>query len=254
MIQRTLVLLYAVTSYAVFIYVFNCTIMFIGNFGITPSLDTLGNGSWIPALWIDVALLTAFGLQHSIMARPAFKRMLTQLIPPAAERSTYVLASSLALGAVVAYWQPLGGVIWQVQHPTAVAAIYGLFALGWGLTFLSSFQHSHFDMFGLRQAWHYFRGQPYTELAFTEPLLYRYVRHPLYVGLMLGLWAAPTMTVTHLAFALLSTAYIFIGVRFEERDLENALPQYSDYKQEVGMFVPKFKSKPRGGEVVRVED
>jgi protein-S-isoprenylcysteine O-methyltransferase Ste14 len=243
MLKRSLTLAYGVTAYLLFFAVLNTAIMFIGNILITPSLDTVGDVNLARALIIDLGLLTAFALQHSIMARPAFKRLWTRIVPKPAERSTFVLASSLLLGAIVVFWQPLGGVIWQVTDPIAIGVIYGIFALGWAILFLASFQINHFDLFGLRQVWLYFKGQDYTPLPFTTPWLYRYVRHPLYVGMMLGLWAAPTMTVAHLVFSLLCTGYIFIGASLEEKDLERELPEYNGYKKNVPMFVPKLGRK-----------
>ncbi len=243
MFKRTLTLGYGVLAYALFFGVFNYAILFIGNILVSPSLDSVGTSNLGHALLIDIGLLTAFALQHSIMARPAFKRAWTRIIPKPAERSTYVLASTLLLGCIVYFWQPLGGMLWQVTNPVAVGILYALFAIGWGILFLASFQINHFDLFGLRQVWLYFRGKPYTHLAFKTPWLYRYTRHPLYVGLMIGLWAAPTMTVAHLVFALLCTGYIFVGARLEEKDLENALPEYKRYKKEVPMFMPNIGNK-----------
>ena len=250
MFKRTLTLGYGVLAYLLFFGVFNYAIMFIGNIVVTPSLDSIGNSDLSLALLINIGLLTAFALQHSIMARPAFKRAWTKIIPKPAERSTYVLASTLMLGGIVYFWQPLGGVLWQVTDPVAVSILYGLFAIGWGILFLASFQINHFDLFGLRQVWLYFRGKPYTQLEFKTPWLYRHMRHPLYVGLMIGLWSAPTMTVAHLVFALLCTAYIFVGTRLEEKDLENALPEYRQYKQEVPMFMPKIGKRGAQGIVL----
>jgi len=243
MLKRTLTLGYGVLAYALFFGVFNYAILFIGNILVSPSLDSVGASDLGHALLIDIGLLTAFALQHSIMARPAFKRAWTRIIPEPAERSTYVLASTLLLGCIVYFWRPLGGVLWQLTDPVAVGIVYGLFIIGWGILFLASFQINHFDLFGLRQVWLYFRGKPYTHLAFKTPWLYRYTRHPLYVGLMIGLWAAPTMTVAHLVFALLCTGYIFVGARLEEKDLETALPEYSQYKKDVPMFMPGIARK-----------
>jgi len=250
MFKRTLTLGYGVLAYLLFFGVFNYAIMFIGNIMVTPSLDSIGDSDLSLALLINIGLLTAFALQHSIMARPAFKRAWAKIIPEPAERSTYVLASTLMLGGIVYFWQPLGGVLWQVTAPVAIGILYGLFAIGWGILFLASFQINHFDLFGLRQVWLYFRGKPYTQLEFKTPWLYRHMRHPLYVGLMIGLWAAPTMTVAHLVFALLCTAYIFVGTRLEEKDLENALPEYRQYKQEVPMFMPKIGKRGTQGIVL----
>ena len=243
MIKKILTLGYGVTSYFLFFAVFTYTILFIGNIAVSPSLDTLGAVDFTQALMIDLGLLSAFALQHSIMARPAFKRMWIKLVPEQIERSTYVLASTVLLGAIVYFWQPLGGVIWQVENSMVIAGLYCLFAIGWAILFLASFQINHFDLFGLRQVWLYFRGKPYTILPFKTPWLYRYARHPLYVGMMIGLWAAPTMTVAHLVFALLCTGYIFVGTLLEEKDLEKALPEYNQYKKEVPMFMPKLGSK-----------
>lgn len=243
MIKRISILIYGVLSYALFFGVFSYAILFIGNIGVSPSLDSIGTGSLGTALLIDVGLLAAFGLQHSIMARPGFKRTWTRIIPKPMERSTFVLAASLLLGATVYFWQPLGGVIWQVENTSAIIAIYTLFATGWAMVLTASFLINHFDLFGLRQVWLYFRGKPYTPLKFGTPWLYRYVRHPLYVGFLIGMWAAPTMTVAHLVFSLLCTSYIFIGALLEERDLAKALPEYKRYKKEVPMFVPRFNNK-----------
>ena len=245
MIRKTITLGYGVVVYALFFAVFSYTIAFIGNILVSPSLDSPGNSDLVRALLIDIGLLSAFALQHSIMARPAFKRVWTTIVPVAVERSTYVLASTLLLAAIVYFWQPLGGVIWAVTDPLAVGAIYAAFAVGWGILFLASFQLNHFDLFGLRQVWLYFRGRPYTHLPFQTPWLYRYMRHPLYVGLMIGLWAAPVMTVAHLVFALLCTGYIFVGSRLEERDLDKVLPEYAQYKKDVPMFMPRLKKTRR---------
>jgi protein-S-isoprenylcysteine O-methyltransferase Ste14 len=240
MFRKSLVLTYGVLSYLLFFAVFNYTILFIGNIIVTPSLDSVAETDLLRALLIDLGLLGAFALQHSIMARPAFKRWWTKIIRTEVERSTYVLFSSLLLAAIVMFWQPLGGVIWQITDPLAVGIIYAVFAAGWAILFLASFQINHFDLFGLRQVWLYFRGKPYTHIQFKTPWLYRYMRHPLYVGMMIGLWAAPTMTVAHLVFAVMCTSYIFIGARLEERDLEDLLPEYRQYKEGVPMFFPNM--------------
>ncbi|MCK4950523.1 MAG: isoprenylcysteine carboxylmethyltransferase family protein [Gammaproteobacteria bacterium] len=245
MTNKTLTLGYGVIAYTLFFVVFCYTILFVGNIMVTPSLDSIGNSNLMQAVMIDVGLLTAFALQHSIMARPAFKKRWTKMVPEAIERSTYVLAATLLLAAIVYFWQPLGGVIWQVENTVAITILYILFGIGWGILFLASFQINHFDLFGLRQVWLHFRGKPYTLLPFKMPWLYRYSRHPLYVGLMIGLWAAPTMTVAHLVFAVLCTGYIFVGATLEEKDLVDALPEYSQYKKDVPMFMPKFGNKEK---------
>lgn len=238
MIKKSLILSYGVTSYLLFVAVFSYTILFIGNILVTPSLDSMASSNLMEALLINMGLLTAFALQHSIMARPAFKKVLTRYIPVEIERSTYVLASTILLGAIVYFWQPMGIVIWEVTNPVAVTALYTVFALGWALLFVATFQLNHFDLFGLRQVWLAFRGITYSHLPFKTPFLYRYMRHPLYVGMIMGMWAAPTMTVAHLVFALLATGYIFVGAMLEEKDLEKLLPEYRHYKKEVSMFLP----------------
>ena len=243
MLRKSLVLFYGIVCYMLFFIVFNYAILFIGNIIVSPSLDTLAEVDLATALMIDLGLLGAFAVQHSVMARPAFKRWWTKIIRPEVERSTYVLLSSLLLAAIVFFWQPLGGVIWQLTDPLAIGVVYALFGIGWAILFLASFQINHFDLFGLRQTWLYFRGKKYSPLVFKTPWLYRTMRHPLYVGMMIGLWAAPTMTVAHLVFAVMCTSYIFVGVRLEERDLENDLPEYKQYKKVVPMFLPKVGNK-----------
>jgi protein-S-isoprenylcysteine O-methyltransferase Ste14 len=181
------------------------------------------------------------------MARPAFKRWWTRFVPKPVERSTYVLFSSLALIALFVYWQPIGGVIWNVQDPIGRAVLYGLFAFGWGLVLLATFLINHFDLFGLRQVWLYLRGKEYRPLNFGTPALYKIVRHPLYVGWFFAFWATPSMTVAHLFFALLTAAYILIAIRFEERDLlaEHGA-RYSEYRKQVPMLVPRLGGRPSG--------
>jgi protein-S-isoprenylcysteine O-methyltransferase Ste14 len=190
-------------------------------------------------------LLTLFAVQHSVMARPWFKRQLTRIVPAAAERSTFVLASSVALIVLFWQWQPLGGVVWNASSPAARMLLQAGFAAGWLLVLISTFAISHFDLFGLRQSWRGFRGQPQTPLPFATPLLYRIVRHPLYVGWFLAFWCAATMTVTHLMFALVTTAYILVAIQFEERDLIDVHPEYRGYRERVPMLVPAIsRSQP----------
>jgi protein-S-isoprenylcysteine O-methyltransferase Ste14 len=237
---RILTLAYGVLSYVAFFLTFLYAMGFVGNLVVPKSLDSGATGPWQTALAIDLALLSLFAVQHSVMARPGFKRLLTRLIPPAAERSTYVLASSLALMLLFWQWRPLGGVVWEVQHPVGRALLYGGFAFGWLLVLVSTFVINHFDLFGLRQTWRGFRGQPQAELRFATPLLYRIVRHPLYVGWFFAFWCTPTMTVTHLLFAVVTTAYILVAIQLEERDLLAAHPEYAEYRRRVPMVVPTW--------------
>jgi protein-S-isoprenylcysteine O-methyltransferase Ste14 len=173
------------------------------------------------------------------MARPAFKRWWTRLVPKPVERSTYVLFSSLALLLLFYVWQPMGGTLWDVRDPILRGVIYGLFASGWLVVLVATFLINHFDLFGMRQVWLYLNRMPYTPLVFKTPVFYRYVRHPLYVGWLLTFWATPTMTAAHLVFAMATTAYILIAIRFEERDLVAVHgAAYEAYRRQVPMLVP----------------
>ncbi|QDH68943.1 methanethiol S-methyltransferase [Marilutibacter alkalisoli] len=239
--KRTLILLYGVVSYAIFFASFLYAIGFVGNLFVPRSIDSAAVVPFGQALLVNLGLLAAFAVQHSVMARPAFKRWWTKFIPEAAERSTYVLFSSLALIALFVLWQPMGGVIWNVENTLAVGVIHVLYAFGWALVLVSTFLINHFDLFGVRQVWLEFRGKPYTPLKFDTPILYRWVRHPLYVGWLFAFWATPTMTVAHLVFALLTTGYILVAIQLEERDLMDAHPEYADYRREVPMLVPGIK-------------
>ncbi len=238
MLKRVLTLLYGVACYAIFFATFLYAIGFIGNLIVPKSIDSVPTVSTLKALAIDTLLLTVFALQHSIMARPAFKRAWTRIVPVAAERSTYVLFSSLALIALFVFWEPIGGIVWDVQSPAARVALYSAYAFGWLLLLASTFAIDHFDLFGLRQAWRYFRGVPYEPPQFKQPVLYRIVRHPLYVGWLFIFWATPTMTVAHLFFAIVTTLYILVAIQFEEHDLAMAHPEYADYKRRVPMLIP----------------
>lgn len=238
--KKFTILVYSVMSYWIFFATFLYTIGFIGNLVVPKSIDSVPTMPLGPALAINVGLLGLFAVQHSLMARKFFKQWITMYIPQAAERSTYVLASSLALIALVVFWQPLGGVIWQVESTVATAVIYGLFALGWMLVLVSTFAINHFDLFGLRQAWISFSGRVYKPLEFRLPVLYRIVRHPLYCGFFIAMWATPTMTVAHLVFAGLASAYIVIGTLLEERDLRADHPEYAAYAREVPRFIPRL--------------
>jgi protein-S-isoprenylcysteine O-methyltransferase Ste14 len=239
--KRLSILIYSVLSYCVFFATFLYIIGFIGNLVVPKSIDATPTMPLLPALAINVGLLGLFAVQHSLMARAFFKQWLTRFIPQAAERSTYVLASSLALIALAVFWQPLGGVIWHVESTAAVAVIYSLFALGWLLVLASTFAINHFDLFGLRQAWIEFTGRVYRPLEFRLPLLYRIVRHPLYCGFFIAMWATPTMTVAHLVFAGLASAYIVIGTMLEERDLRRAHPEYAQYANTVPRYIPRLR-------------
>ena len=239
MFKRLTIFLYGVTSYAVFFATFLYAVGFIGNFGVPRTLDSTPTSGFMTSLLVDLGLLGLFAIQHSVMARPAFKRWFTRAVPECAERSTYVLASSLALIAMFALWQPLGGSVWTAQDATLRGVIWGVFAFGWLLVLVATFLINHFDLFGLRQVWLQLIRRPYTHLAFGTPGPYRYVRHPLYVGWLMVFWATPTMTLSHLVFAIATTAYILIAVQLEERDLIAQHGHlYADYRAQVPMIVP----------------
>ena len=245
---RIIAFVYGVVSYAIFFATFLYAAGFVGNLVVPKSLDATPSGTFAGSLLVDLGLLGLFALQHSVMARPAFKRAWTRIVPQAVERSTYVLASSLALLLLFWQWRPLGGVVWDVQGPTSRALLHSGFAFGWLLVLVSTFLINHFDLFGLRQVWLYLLGRPYWPLPFATPGLYRVVRHPLYVGWLFAFWATPAMTVTHLVFALSTTAYILIAIRFEERDLVAAHPEYAAYRARVPMLVPSYPGRTRSDE------
>jgi methanethiol S-methyltransferase len=244
--KRMLAFTYGSLSYVVFLATFLYAVAFIGNIGLTRSMDSQPTVPFGQALLMNMLLLGLFAVQHSVMARPAFKRQWTRIVPQPVERSTYVLFSSLALLLLFHAWQPMGGVVWDAGDPVIRGVMYTLFAAGWVLILVATFLINHFDLFGMRQVWLYLKGLPYTPLAFKTPSLYRYVRHPLYVGWLLTFWATPTMTAAHLVFALTTTAYILLAIRWEERDLEQVHGQvYADYRQEVPMLVPSLTPYPK---------
>jgi protein-S-isoprenylcysteine O-methyltransferase Ste14 len=244
--KRWSVFTYGVGAYVVFLGTFVYALGFVGNILVPKSLDSTREGSLAAALAVNLGLLSLFAVQHSAMARRGFKERLTRWLPEAAERSTYVLASSLALVLLFVFWRPLGGIVWEVTDPVGRAILLGLFAFGWLLVLASTFLINHFDLFGLRQIWLHLRKRPYVNLGFRTPGPYRLVRHPLYVGWLFAFWAAPTMTVTHLFFAIVTTAYILVAIQLEERDLVTAFGStYASYRSRVPMLVPLFPGQTR---------
>ena len=238
--SRVAIFVYGLVCYAISMGVFVYSMGFIGGFLTPTSLDGLPSSSLPAALAVDLALLLLFALQHSVMARPGFKAWWTRIVPPAAERSTYLLASSLALGALLAYWQPIGGYLWQTEG-AARAVLIGLYVCGWLLLLYTTFLIDHFDLFGLKQVWRHLMGKDYRPPQFHTPNLYRLVRHPLYIGWLMIFWAAPTMSVSHLLFAVVTTVYILVAIRFEERDLVSAFgEQYTRYRARTPMLVPRL--------------
>ena len=245
---------YGTVSYVIFLATFLYAMAFIGNIAVGQTIDGIPQIPFGQALVINLALLGLFAVQHSAMARPAFKRWWTKFVPKPIERSTYVFFSSAALLVLFHKWQPMGGIIWDVQSEAGQIALYGLFGLGWLVVLVATFLINHFDLFGMRQVWLYFRGQPYTPLGFMTPGFYRFVRHPLYLGFLIGFWATPTMTVAHLVFALATTAYILIAIQLEEGDLVRALgTTYADYRRQVPMLIPKVGRKAAVEQSLRQE-
>jgi protein-S-isoprenylcysteine O-methyltransferase Ste14 len=237
---RISIFLYGLIAYAAFGAIFLYAVGFIGNFAVPKSLDSEPTTPFGTALLTDLGLLSVFALQHSIMARRGFKRMITSVIPASAERSTYVLASCFALALLFWKWQPLGGEIWHAESTAGRIAFYSAFTFGWALVFVSTIVINHFDLFGMRQVWRELTGQPQAGLKFTAPLLYRIVRHPLYVGWLFTFWSTPDMTASHLFFALVTSAYILVAIQFEEADLIQEHPEYVVYRKQVPMLIPRL--------------
>jgi protein-S-isoprenylcysteine O-methyltransferase Ste14 len=251
MLKRILHFAYGLASYALFLGTFLYALAFVGGCPLTNRLDAPLEGSLGTAIAVDVALLALFAIQHSVMARRGFKERLTRYVPWAIERSTYVLASSLALLVLFWQWRPIGIEIWSVENPVGQVVLWSAFALGWVTVLVSTFLINHFDLFGLRQVTLPLLGKPYTPVAFRTPVLYRFVRHPLYVGWLLAFWATPHMTLAHLLFAVATTGYILIAIQLEERDLVAEHGKaYEDYRRKVPMLIPGLKRlQPERGQL-----
>jgi protein-S-isoprenylcysteine O-methyltransferase Ste14 len=239
--NRYFAMAYGVISYALFLVVFVYAIGFVG--GLTPrNVDNAIAAPTIPALAVDTALLTLFAVQHSVMARPAFKRWWTHYVPRPVERSTYVLLASLVLALLLWQWRGIPAVVWEVNFQPARLAIWALFWLGWAIVLASTFMINHFELFGLRQVFAVWRARPQAETGFRTTLFYRVVRHPLNLGFIVAFWAAPTMTAGHLLFAAMTTAWILVAMQLEERDLLAALgDRYAAYRERVPMLVPGLR-------------
>lgn len=242
---KLLVSLYGLVSYVIFLASFLYAIGFVGNFLVPKSIDSGLQGAFLSSLIINSVLLGLFAVPHSVMARPWFKKKFTQIIPASMERSTYVLLSSLLLFLLYWLWQPMTDIVWHVESSFGAVILWAIFAMGWLIVLLSTFMINHFDLFGLRQVYLNYRDQDYTDLDFKIIGLYKLVRHPIMLGFIIAFWATPVMTVGHLVFAVATTAYIFIALQFEERDLVNIFGEkYKNYQEKVSMVIPlKWKGR-----------
>ncbi len=237
---RIVAFAYGLICYAIFFATFLYAVGFVGGFAVPKGIDDGPPGSLAVALFVDALLLAVFAVQHSVMARPAFKAMWTRIVPAPVERSTYVLFASLALMLLFWQWRPIAQpVMWQAQTPLLVQGLWALFGLGWLTVLISTFLVNHFDLFGLRQVWTYIRNGETPPPDFRTPLFYKVVRHPIYLGFIIAFWAGPRMSLGHLVFAIATTAYIFIAIQFEEHDLIGVFgDRYRAYRRSVSMIVP----------------
>jgi protein-S-isoprenylcysteine O-methyltransferase Ste14 len=242
--KKTLFLLFGIFCYAIFFGTYCYAIGFVTNLIVPAGLDSKPVSSVEFSLLVNAGLLLLFAIQHSIMARPAFKQWWTKIIPEPIERSVYVLLSSLCLIALFYFWQPMGGIVWSVKSDVGFILLNAISLLGFTIVLISTFLINHFDLFGLRQVWLFFIDKKYEHLPFKTPLFYKYVRHPLYLGWMIAFWSAPIMTIAHFLFAALCTGYMLTAIRFEEKDLITVFGEkYIRYRQMAPMLIPFIKRR-----------
>ena len=238
---RVIALLYGLIAYLVFAATIIYSIGFVTGLVVPKTIDSGPAGPPMQAIIINLLLMSLFAIQHSVMARPRFKKWWTRIVPPTVERSTFVLFSSLALAFLFWQWQPIPVVVWQVTNPQVAASLLGLSLFGWVFVFVSTFLINHFELFGLHQVANNLVGRPMPAMRFKTPLLYNLVRHPIYLGFLIFFWATPVMTGGHLLFATVTTAYIFVGIALEEHDLIELFgDEYLRYRKRVSMIVPFF--------------
>jgi protein-S-isoprenylcysteine O-methyltransferase Ste14 len=238
---RMIAFLYGAVAYALFLVTFVYAIGFVSGLPLPKTIDSGPVGPLSVALVVNILLLGLFAVQHSVMARKGFKRWWTQFVSPAVERSTFVLFATFALMLLLWQWRPMPTAIWQVSDPAAAMALTGLSLFGWVIVLASTFMINHFELFGLHQVANHLLGRRMGEVRFKTPMLYKLVRHPIYLGFIIAFWATPVMTLGHLLFAAVTTAYIFVGIMLEERDLVDQFGnEYRNYREQVGMLTPKL--------------
>ena len=242
--DRLVAFLYGLACYVIFVFTMLYAVGFVSGVAVPKTIDTGTTVPMVEAITVDLLLICVFAIQHSVMARRRFKQWWTKFVPPAVERSTYVLFSSLALASLFWQWRPIPAQLWQIADPQVTAAVTGLSVFGWMIARASTFLVNHFELFGLHQVAANLIGREVPAQRFHAPLLYKLVRHPTYLGLINAFWVAPTMTVGHLLFAAATTAYIFAGIVFEERDLVDLFGErYRSYRGRVAMLVPWSRSE-----------
>jgi protein-S-isoprenylcysteine O-methyltransferase Ste14 len=242
--RKIISLVYGLISYVAFLGTILYAIGFVGNLVVPKTIDSDADVSLASAVLVDASLLLLFALQHSIMARPAFKHWWTRVVPEHLERSTFVLLASLCLMLLMWQWQPIGGIVWSIENQTIKTVLLVIYLVGWLIVFGSTFLINHFDLFGLRQVWLYARSKPYSQLPFRVPFLYQFVRHPLYLGFLIAFWSAPVMSLAHFLFAVLTTGYILTAIQLEEKDLQSVYgDKYKRYKKQVPMIIPGRKKR-----------